>query len=217
MKSQDWVVRTLTNEGPKSGSDANPLIIVVTGPSGVGKDAVIGCIAEAQSGFHFTVTATTRSPRPDEQNGVNHHFLSKTEFENLIAADELLEWAEVYGSLYGTPKAQIRSAISAGKHVLLRIDVQGAMQVKRIVPDALLVFVSPPNKSALINRLKLRGVNDEHDIERRIEAADAEMAQAHLFDYNVVNHEGKLAETVDTILNIVKQESARIPPRVVNV
>lgn len=217
MKSEDWVVRTLTNEEPKSGSDVNPLIIVVTGPSGVGKDAVIRCIAETQDDFHFTVTATTRSPRPDERHGINHQFLSKTEFEDLIVANELLEWAEVYGSLYGTPKAQIRRAISAGKHVLLRIDVQGAMEVKRIVPDALLVFVSPPDKSALVNRLRSRGVNDEHDIERRMAAADAELAQAYLFDYKVVNHEGKLAETVDTILHIVKQESARIPPRVANV
>ena len=189
------------------------MIIVITGPSGVGKDAVIRRIAETRNDFHFTVTATTRDPRPDERHGVNHEFLSKSEFEDLIAEDELLEWAEVYGSLYGTPKAQIRNAIAAGKHVLLRIDVQGAMQVKRIVPDALLIFVSPPDKSVLINRLKSRGVNDDDDIARRMTAADAEMAQAHEFDYNIVNHEGRLAETATNILEIVEKESARVPPR----
>lgn len=179
----------------------------------MGKDAVIRRIAETRDDFHFTVTATTRDPRPDERHGINHEFLSKSEFEDLIAADELLEWAEVYGSLYGTPKAQIRSAIACGKHVLLRIDVQGAMQVKRLVPDALLVFVSPPDKSVLINRLKSRGVNDDDDIARRMTAADVEMEQAREFDYNVINHEGRLAETVTSILEIVEKESARVPPR----
>ena len=213
MRLRNWAVQTLNSEGTNPDSRRNPLIIVITGPSGVGKDAVIRRIAETQTDFHFTVTATTRDPRPDERHGVNHEFLSNSEFEDLIAADELLEWAEVYGSLYGTPKAQVRSAIAAGKHVLLRIDVQGAMQVKRLVPDALLVFVSPPNKSVLINRLKSRGVNDDDDIARRIAAADVEMERAHEFDYNVVNHEGRLADTVTSVLQIVERESTRVPPR----
>lgn len=208
---------TLDSEEPKPDSYRNPLIIVITGPSGVGKDALIRRVDESCPDFHFTVTVTTRPPRPDERPGINHHFVTIRQFKDMIAADELLEWAEVYGNLYGTPKAQIRNAISEGKHVLLRVDVQGAMQVRQIVPDALLVFVSPPDKYALVNRLKSRGMNNDDDIARRIAASESEMEQAGEFEYNVINHEGKLAETVDEILGIVQFESARIPPRFANI
>ena len=192
----------------------NPLIIVISGPSGVGKDAIVQRIAELGDTFYFTVTATTRPPRPNEVHGVNHMFVSTQEFREMIAKEELLEWAETYGNMYGTPKDQVRTALSEGKHVLLRVDVQGAMAVKRLVPDALLVFISAPDKAVLASRLRRRGVNDESDIATRLEAADKEAKSADRFDYDVVNMEGELSDTVQQILSIIDRESSRVPPRV---
>lgn len=195
-------------------SRVNPLIIVISGPSGVGKDAIVEHIADFGDAFYFTVTATTRPPRPAEVHGVNHIFVSTQEFRAMIAKGELLEWAETYGNLYGTPKDQVRTALVNGQHVLLRVDVQGAMAVKQLVPDALLVFISAPDKGVLASRLRRRGVNDEGDIATRLEAADAESQLADRFDYDVVNKEGALSETVRQILEIIDRESNRVPPRV---
>lgn len=195
-------------------SRVNPLIIVISGPSGVGKDAIVERIAEFGDAFYFTVTATTRPPRPAEVHGVNHIFVSTQEFRAMIANGELLEWAETYGNLYGTPKDQVRTALLNGQHVLLRVDVQGAMAVRTLVPDALLVFISAPDKDVLASRLRRRGVNDEGDIATRLEAADAESQFANRFDYDVVNKEGALSETVRQILEIIDRESNRVPPRV---
>ena len=195
-------------------SRVNPLIIVISGPSGVGKDAIVERIADFGDAFYFTVTATTRPPRPAEVHGVNHIFVSTQEFRAMIANGELLEWAETYGNLYGTPKDQVCAALVNGQHVLLRVDVQGAMAVKQLVPDALLVFISAPDKDVLASRLRRRGVNDESDIATRLEAADAESQFANRFDYDVVNKEGALSETVRQILEIIDRESNRVPPRV---
>ena len=195
-------------------SRVNPLIIVISGPSGVGKDAIVERIAEFGDAFYFTVTATTRPPRPAEVHGVNHIFVSTQEFRAMIANGELLEWAETYGNLYGTPKDQVRTALVNGQHVLLRVDVQGAMAVRKLVPDALLVFISAPDKDVLASRLRRRGVNDEGDIATRLEAADAESRFANRFDYDVVNKEGALSETVRQLLEIIDRESNRVPPRV---
>ena len=195
-------------------SRVNPLIIVISGPSGVGKDAIVERIAEFGDAFYFTVTATTRPPRPAEVHGVNHIFVSTQEFRAMIANGELMEWAETYGNLYGTPKDQVRTALVNGQHVLLRVDVQGAMAVRQLVPDALLVFISAPDKGVLASRLRRRGVNDEVDIATRLEAADAESQFANRFDYDVVNKEGALSETVRQILEIIDRESNRVPPRV---
>ena len=192
----------------------NPLIIVISGPSGVGKDAIVERIVDLGDAFYFTVTATTRPPRPNEVHGVNHIFVSTQEFRAMIAQGELLEWAETYGNLYGTPKDQVRSALSNGQHVLLRVDVQGAMAVKRLVPDALLVFISAPDTEVLAGRLRQRGVNDAGDIATRLDAADAESKFADQFDYDVVNREGELSETVRQILGIIDRESNRVPPRI---
>ena len=217
MRLRTWVVSTLDSNATASVSRPNPLIIVISGPSGVGKDAIVQGISEVRTDFHFTVTATTRQPRPSEVHGVNHEFLSTERFKDMISDSELLEWAEVYGNYYGTPKRQVRDALAKGKHVLLRIDVQGALQVKRLVPDALLVFISAPAKSVLIDRLRKRGVNDEADIAKRMAAADAEMDQARQFDYSIVNHEGRLTEAVQQVVAIVDRESMLVPPRVMNI
>ena len=195
----------------------NPLIIVISGPSGVGKDAIVERIAERGDSFYFTVTATTRAPRPNEIHGVNHIFVTKAQFRDMIAKGELLEWAETYGNMYGTPKDQVRTALAQGQHVLLRIDVKGAMSVKGLVPDALLIFVSAPSKAVLADRLRRRGVDADSDIALRLEAADEESSFADQFDHVIVNREGKLSDTVRKILDVINHESSRTPPRIMRI
>ncbi|NQW20889.1 MAG: guanylate kinase [Chloroflexi bacterium] len=191
-----------------------PLVVVISGPSGVGKDVMIERMIEsARLGFHFTVTATTRDPRPSEQDGVNHHFVSVDDFVNLIAADELLEWAQVYGNYYGVPKTQVRDALAAGKHVIMRVDVQGAKRLSEVIPDALLIFIIPPSIDVLKIHLKRRGVDSEAEMYKRLAAANEEISQASLFDFTVTNEESRLDETVDKVVEIIESESRRIPPR----
>ncbi len=194
-------------------STRSPLIIVISGPSGVGKDTLIERMAELGHDHHFTVTATTRDPRPGEKEGVNHHFLDRDEFINMIARDELLEWAEVYGNYYGVPKQQVRDALARGQHVLIRVDVQGARRLRQLLPEALQIFVMPPSMPVLRKRLEERGVNTDEDMANRLEAAAREVAQSEEFDYCVVNEEDHLDDAVRQVSDIFEKESRRNPPR----
>lgn len=194
-------------------SIGRPLVVVISGPSGVGKDTLIERMSELGHDHHFTVTATTRPPRPGEQDGVNHHFLDRDVFINMIAKDELLEWAEVYGNYYGVPKQQVRDALARGQHVLIRVDVQGARRLRQLLPEALQIFVMPPSMMVLRGRLKARGVNTKEDMETRLDAASEEIAASEAFDYCVVNEEGLLDDAVRQVSEIFEKESRRDPPR----
>ncbi len=208
----------MTDRGRSAKSDDfNPLVIVISGPSGVGKDVLIEGMAGRGLDYHFTVTATTRDPRPGEREGINHHFLSVAEFQQAIEDDELLEWARVFGNYYGVPKRQVRDALSQGKHVIIRVDVQGALRIKELAPEAFMIFVHPPNLDVLQRRLERRGVNSETDIVTRLAAATDEIGQSEAFDRQVVNHEGELEAAVDEVIEIVYQESHRVPPRIVSI
>jgi guanylate kinase len=201
----------LSSESAKTN---NPIVVVISGPSGVGKDVMIDRMIESDRiGFHFTVTATTRDPRPGETDGINHHFVTVDEFINQIAADDLLEWAQVYGNYYGVPKKQVRDALAAGNHVILRVDVQGAKRLSEIIPEALLIFIIPPSLDVLKSHLQKRGVDTEAEMTKRLEAATEEISQASLFDFTVTNEEGRLDDTVDQVVEIIESESQRIPPR----
>ncbi|MBT5475617.1 MAG: guanylate kinase [Chloroflexi bacterium] len=198
----------------ESAKTNNPIVVVISGPSGVGKDVMIDRMIESDRiGFHFTVTATTRDPRPGETDGINHHFVTVDEFINQIAADDLLEWAQVYGNYYGVPKKQVRDALAAGNHVILRVDVQGAKRLSEIIPEALLIFIIPPSLDVLKSHLQKRGVDTEAEMTKRLEAATEEISQASLFDFTVTNEEGRLDDTVDQVVEIIESESQRIPPR----
>ncbi|MEX0926415.1 MAG: guanylate kinase [Dehalococcoidia bacterium] len=189
------------------------LIVVISGPSGVGKDALIERMAELGHQHHFTVTATTRAPRPNEQDGVNHHFVAREQFMDMVSKDELLEWAQVYGNFYGVPKQQVRDALRDGRHVLLRVDVQGAKRLRTLVPEALFIFVMPPSMEALRQHIERRGVNSPEEIDTRLTAAQEEMKQSDCFDYCVLNEENHLDDTVSKVAEIIDSEAHRDPPR----
>lgn len=167
--------------------------------------------------YHFTVTATTREPRPGEHEGINHHFLSVDEFRRAISEEELLEWAHVYGNFYGVPKQQVRDALSEGKHVIIRVDLQGALRIKELAPEVLMIFIHPPNMRVLQQRIERRGVNSTADIATRLESAEEEIRKSRLFDRQVTNHEGMLDDAVNEVIEIIHEEARRVPPRIVNI
>ena len=184
------------------------LLVVISGPSGVGKDVIIEeMVRQNPKDYHFTVTATTRKPRDNELNGVNHYFLSLKEFTSMIDNDELLEWAKVYGNYYGVPKKQVNDALTDGNHVIIRVDVQGAKRIKSIMPESILIFIHPPNFDILRNHLIKRGVNSDKDISIRLAEAKNEIPQSKNFDYSIINEENKLIETVEKIYNIITVKS----------
>ena len=186
-----------------------PLLVVLSGPSGVGKDAVLERMRRLGSPYHFAVTATTRPMREGEREGEPYHFVPRPEFERMIAHGELLEWAEVYGNLYGVPRAQVERALSEGRDVLVKVDVQGAKTIRDLVPDALLVFLAPPSMDELARRLTSRGTEEEEAMKRRLRGAEAEMKAAELFDHVVVNRRGRLNDAVRQIEALTADERHR--------
>lgn len=193
-----------------------PLLIVISGPSGVGKDTVIRWMEKRGLPFHFVVTATTRPPRPNEVHGSDYLFLSKDEFAEMIEQDELLEYAVVYEDFKGVPKKQVREALASGKDVVMRVDVQGAATVRKLAPEALLIFLTTQDEEELARRLTARKSEDAEGLKLRIATARQEMKQIELFDYVVVNRENQLDEALDTILAIIRAEHARVHHRKVN-
>jgi len=191
----------------------NPLLVVISGPSGVGKDVLIEKINSIGENYHFTITTTTRPIRLGEKNGVNHNFVTKVEFEKMKNENKFLEWAKVYGNFYGVPKKQIINAIKMRKHVLVRVDMQGANRIRSIVKDSLHIFILPPSIKTLRNHLLNRGVNDDADMERRLSEARAEMDCSSDFDYSVINIENQLEHTAHILNRIIEKESQKLPPR----
>jgi len=190
-----------------------PLLVVISGPSGAGKDSVLHLLSERHLPFHFVVTATTRPKRPGEVDGVDYHFIDHDEFSKMIEQDELLEYALVYSDYKGIPKSQVRQALASGKDVVMRIDVQGAQTIRNLCPDAVLIFLSTPTEEELVERLKTRRTDTPEDIELRITTIDQELELVDLFDYYVINADGELDATVDTVLAIIHTEHKRTHPR----
>jgi guanylate kinase len=197
------------------GTSANPLLIVLSGPSGVGKDAVLEGFKKRGYPMHYAVTATTRPRRKKETDGVDYHFVSKAEFENMIEKGELLEWANVYGNLYGVPKSELRQAMEKGKDVIVKVDVQGAANIKKTVPQAVFIFLAPPSMEDLKKRLEQRKTESSVDLEVRIKAAEKEMDSLAMFDYVVVNHRDGIGQAISQIESIITAEKCRVKPRVI--
>ena len=200
-----------------SRSDAtHPLLIVLSGPSGVGKDAVLSHMRRQGRPYHYTVTATTRRRRPAEAEGVDYFFVTGEEFTRMIECGELMEWAEVHGHLYGVPRAQVVQALSEGKDVIIQADVQGAAAIKRLAPDALFIFLTAPSMEELAHRLSLRMTESPEALKLRLRTAEAEMAESPNFDYVVTNLRDQLDDTVREIEEIVARERTRKPVRKLN-
>ena len=190
-----------------------PLLIVLSGPSGVGKDAILNRMRILELPLHFTVTATTRPIRDNERNGVDYQFISEETFRRMLEEGDFLEHAQVYGNRYGVPKSQVRNAMSAGHDVLVKIDVQGAATIKRLAPQAVMIFVVPPSIHELERRLKWRLTESEESLRRRIEESRSEMEHIGAFDYVVTND--ALDDAVHQMNCIITAERCRMPPRVV--
>jgi guanylate kinase len=190
-----------------------PLLIVISGPSGVGKDSVIRRMKERALPLHFVVTATTRSPRDGEKNGVDYYFVSPDRFAEMIETGELLEYAIVYNDYKGIPKEQVRQALESGKDVILRIDVQGAATIRHLCKDALLIFLTTQDEEELVTRLRERKSETPEGVNLRIATARQELKRIQEFDYVVVNPECQLDKAVDTILAIIEAEHHRVNHR----
>ena len=191
----------------------NPLLVVVSGPSGVGKSTIVAELARRRPQVVPIVTATTRAQRNGEVDGVHYHFLSEAEFTDLRDNDGLLEHANNHGEWYGTPVDQVRGILAAGRDAILTIRPEGARNVRRLVPDALLIFVMPPSMEDLSRRLAERGSESQASLERRRHDAERWIAQADEYDHVVVNETGHPEEAAERIWEIIQVEARREPPR----
>jgi guanylate kinase len=190
-----------------------PLLIVISGPSGVGKDSVVQRMKERGLPFHFVVTATDRPPRPNEVHGLDYYFYTTAEFERMIEENELLENAWVYGQHKGIPKAHVREALASGWDVVMRVDVQGAETVKKLLPAAITVFLMCESEEELVARLRERRTESEEALKERLDTARQEMACIPSFDYVVVNRHSDLDGAVDDVVAIMRAEHCRSVPR----
>jgi guanylate kinase len=193
-----------------------PLLVVISGPSGVGKDTVIQRMKERRLPFHFVVTATTRAPRPGERHGLDYFFMSSDQFAEMIEKNELLEYANVYNDYKGIPKQQVREALSSGKDVIMRVDVQGAAKIRQLTAGgAALIFMTTTSEEELVERLRARKSETPEGLNLRIATARKELERIAEFDYCVVNQDMTLDDTVDRIIAIIEAEHSRVMPRTV--
>lgn len=183
------------------------LLILISGPSGTGKGTVCDLLRQRHPEISYSISATTRQPRPGEQDGVNYYFYTKEKFREMIDQGQLLEWAEVYGNFYGTPKQKVLDRLDAGEDILLEIDTQGALNVMKVMPEGLFIFLLPPSLEELAARLKGRGTETEESLHRRLGAAVDEIKLATKYRYVVVND--KVEDAEETIANIIEAEHHR--------
>ena len=188
-------------------ADAGPLLVVITGPSGVGKDTLLARLKALGRPYHFAVTATTRAPRPGEVEGIDYYFLSEEQFDEMLARGEFLEHATVYDQRKGVPRPPVREALAAGRDVIMRTDVQGARYIKSVCPGALTVFIQPPSWEEMEWRLRTRGTDGPEQLELRLRVAREELAAAGEFDRTVLNDD--LNACVDAIEALLAKERAR--------
>ena len=188
---------------------ADGILTVVSGPAGSGKGTVLAHVLDSDSDFLYSVSATTRPIRPGELDGVNYFFISRQDFAARIKSGGMLEYTEYVGNYYGTPRDFVEKSLAKGKNVLLEIEVDGAFQIKRLFPSAVLIFLCPPNIAVLEERLKGRNTETPQVIRRRLEKAVSEIKRAPDYDYIVTNEEGKASEAAKDILAITRAEKLR--------
>jgi len=194
----------------------SPLLIVISGPSGVGKDSIVQRMMERGFPFHFVVTATTREKRANEIHGKDYWFVSEDEFASMIEKDELIEYAIVYGDYKGIPKAQVREALASGKDVVMRLDVQGAESVRKLSQDALLIFITCDSEEELEHRLRERKTESADSLSLRIATARKELQRINDFDYVIINRDFHLDDTVEKVRAIIAAEHLKVHHRKVD-
>jgi guanylate kinase len=192
---------------------APPLLVVLSGPSGVGKDAALAKLKELDRPWHFAVTATTRARRPGERDGVDYIFLDNDAFLEMKDREQFLECAKVYHRWYGVPRSQVQYGFEAGKDVILKVDVQGAETVRKAAPQTVSVFMAPANFDELKKRLAQRMTESSTEMELRLQTARRELERVGEFDYCVVNNDGRLDQTIRDIDAIIAAEKRRVVPR----
>jgi guanylate kinase len=198
---------------PSSQQPVKPLLIVLSGPSGVGKDAVLVRMKESDYPLNYITTLTTRSRRPNEKDGVDYHFTSAEKFRVMMENNELLEHAHVYGNWYGIPRQSVKQALDTGQDTIVRVDVQGAATIKKLLPKAVFIFLMPPSIEDLFTRLKSRRTESEKEMALRLKTAEDEIKQLPLFDYTVVNHWNEINRAIDELKSIITAEKNRKTPR----
>ena len=194
------------------------LVIVISGPSGSGKSTVINALCEADETLQLSVSATTRKPRPGEEDGVEYHFLSKAEFEKYIQQDRFLEWAKYGDNLYGTLKSEIADACEAGKDSILEIEVKGSLEIRaqELAPArSILIFIVPPSFAILEERLRRRETESESELKQRLDIAKSEVLEIQHYDYWVSNPQGAVKQAVQQIQTIVNAERSRIDTKLI--
>ncbi len=190
-----------------------PLLVVLSGPSGAGKDAVLTRMKQSGYPIEYITTATTRARRAAERDNVDYHFVSKAEFQEMLDRNEFLEWANVYGNFYGVPRKPVKQALDKGQDIIVKVDVQGAATIKKILPQAVFIFVTPPSMEELNQRLEQRNTESTVDLALRTSTAEGEVKQLPLFDHVVINRRGEIDRAVAEIKAIVTAQKNRIPPR----
>jgi guanylate kinase len=193
------------------------LLFVLSAPSGTGKDTVINALKQQGMNFYVVPSITTRSPRPGESEGNPYHFVSQETFERMVSQGELLEYANVHGNWYGQPRKLIRDNLSAGRDVLLKIDVKGAATIRSKVPDAIFIFLIPGSLEELTQRLAGRQTETEEELQRRLADARKELAEQHWYDYLITNRDERLHEAVDCLRAIMLAEHCRVRLRDINI
>ena len=191
-------------------ANPRPVLVVISGPSGVGKDATLNRMKEGHHPFYFVVTATTRPKRPNEIDGVDYHFVSVGEFAEMIESNDLLEYAVVYGDYKGIPKKHVREALASGLDVIMRIDVQGAATIRKLVPNAITIFLIAESEGELVRRLHERKTEESDKLKMRIATARQELKRLHEFDYVVVNRMDAQDDTAAKVLSIISAEKSRV-------
>lgn len=184
------------------------LLIIISGPAGSGKGTIVSRLRELAP-FDFSVSATTRSPRPGEQHGVHYYFVDKADFESKIREGEMLEYAQYVGNYYGTPKKPVEDALNEGKNIILDIEVQGALQIKEKMPEAIMIYVLPPDYETLLARIRGRGTETEEVIQKRMNQAKNEIQTFPSYDYVVINRDGGIERAAQDILSILYAEKMR--------
>jgi len=190
-----------------------PLLIVLSGPSGAGKDAVLNRMKASGYPAQFITTATTRPRRADEEDNVAYKFVSEKDFQKMVAKKELLEYANVYGNWYGVPREPVKKALEAGIDTIVKVDVQGAATLKKILPEAVFIFLTSPSTEELETRLRERQTESEFDCDLRLKTAAEEIKQLHLFDYIVLNERNEIERAASAIEAIITAEKCRRTPR----